>query len=154
VVSSANFPASKAVQTFRDPRGTSPVIVNPGAFRVFETISVTPPGPGNLILTATANVVLPDYTDGSNSRAWLKIEETTGGPVVMLTEAVLVTSTISNLSGIVSGGVITIVWTVPNSGTTTRTFRTTVTCGADGGNPGEASVFTTTLTVQYMPAGL
>lgn len=155
VISSANFPASKAVQTFRNPRSfVTPITVNPGQFRTFESISVNSPGAGNLIITATANIVLPDFTDGADSRAWFKLEETTGGPIVMLTEAVLLSSTLSNPSGMMTGGVVTIVWTVPVSGPGTRTFQTAVTCAADGANPGPASVYTTTLTVQYMPAGL
>lgn len=154
-ISSANFPASKASQTFRNPRSpVAAVNVFPGQFRTFETISVSPPGAGNLIITATANVVLSDTTDLSDSSAWLKIEETTGGPITMLTEASLVSSTGSNPSGITTGSVITLVWTVPVSGPGTRTFQTALTCSAEGPGGGVASVYTTTLSVVYMPAGL
>lgn len=154
-ISSANFPASKSSQTFRNPRSLSAAVtVPPGQFRTFETISVSPPGPGNLIITATANVMLPDPSDVVASTAWLKIEETTGGPVTLLTEAAHLTNTRSNPSGIETGSVITLVWTVPVSGPGTRSFQTVVTCAADGLNPGTTYVYTTTLTVVYMPAGL
>jgi hypothetical protein len=144
-ISATNMPQAKTVQTFRDPRNElSGVQVGPNQSPDIDTISVNIPGPGVLLLRGTVQV-----RQGVNvsivPRAYLKLEETTGGPSTLLNETAL---------GLVGTGIglimaLDVEWTLPVTAGT-RTFKTSL-----FNQSGDTIRFhSTSLTAIFMPGGL
>lgn len=151
-----NLPAFKGTQTNRDPRNlNAALVIAAGAFADLNTISVNVPAAGTLLITATANVHNAD-TGGNTAftNSWFKLEETTSGSPVMLTE-------VGNFAYIDTGlnvtqhngSTMTISWTVPAAAAGTRSFKTAMTMSANVGNY-QVYVYTTSLNVLYIGKSL
>ena len=156
-INAVNLPAFKGVQTFRDPRNSnSALVVSAGSNADLETISVNVPASGYLVITATANIRRTDIApDLFSSPTYLKLEETTGGTPVLVTEVGHHISIGLNSVGVTSGNTLTISWSIPVASAGTRTFKTAVTVDRDGALVSyEAYIFTTTLPVMYIGRGM
>ena len=155
-VNALNLPAMKGTQTFRDPRNlNAALIIAAGAFADLNTISVNVPAAGTLLITATANVHNAD-TNGNTAftNAWFKLEETTSGSPVFLTEVGNFAYIDSSLSATQhNGSTLTISWTVPAASAGTRSFKTAMTMSANVGNY-QVYVYTTSLNVLYIGKSL
>ncbi len=148
----ANQPAIKSTQTFRDPRNSNGGVIVINNFRDVDALSVNVPVPGFLHITATLTCQFnesgpdPTPTDG-----YFKLEETTSGSPVMLTEVKGSAWSDLNSFGNDTAGVLTISWTIPANGAGTRSFKTVLTAV---GSTGNVQFYTSTLTVMYIPRGM
>lgn len=148
----ANQPAIKSTQTFRDPRNSNGGVIVINNFRDVDALSVNVPVPGFLHITATLTCQFnesgpdPTPTDG-----YFKLEETTSGSPVMLTEVKGSAWSDLNSFGNDTAGVLTISWTILANGAGTRSFKTVLTAV---GSTGNVQFYTSTLTVMYIPRGM
>ena len=142
-VTANNLAASRSVQTVRAARQSSYpgnwLTLGQGGFANLDTMSVTLPANGNLVITATAN-------SWSRNPLYFKLEEV-GSPTVQLIEQQTDIDTTDNLTLVSTSTVQTMTWSIP-TGPGRRTFRTVMT---NGSGTSDAYVGTTTLHVMYFP---
>jgi hypothetical protein len=147
-----NQAAVAFAQTFRDPRVAPFFTVAPGTFANLESITANVPGPGFVMLTATANVTIYDL--GSSvplaQQCWLKIEDFTGPTTTMLVEVGARAQAPGGPDGVGVDSVLTASWVVPVSAAGVKRFRTVLT----NSNPAQVSVYTTSLNAVYIPRGM
>ncbi len=144
-ISATNMPQAKTVQTFRDVRNeNSGVQVGPNQSPDIDSITVNVPGPGVLMLRGTVQV-RQSVNVSIVPRAYLKLEETTGGPSTLLNETAL--GLVGTGAGLIM--VLDVEWTLPVTAGT-RTFKTSLF------NQSSESIrfHSTSLTAIFMPGGL
>lgn len=148
-IAATNLPRAKVVQTYRDIRNL-PAGISVGANQSpdIDAISVNVPGPGILILRGS--IQLRTWWDSNQAAsAYFKLEETTGGPSVVLNEtsfgafagATTALSTVKNE--------LSVEWSIPVTAGT-RTFKTSLY------NNSTTSIlyYSTSLSAIFIPGGL
>ncbi len=142
-IAANNLAAARSVQTIRESRQSvfpgNWVTVGQGGFANLETMSVTIPANGTLMITATANAF-------SRHHIYFKLEEITGA-TVQLIEQQFDFNPNGSLDVVSAKNVCSMTWSVA-TGPGRRTFRTVMT---NGDSSSDAYVGTTTLHVMYFP---
>ncbi len=144
-----NQPAIASTQTFRDPRNFQLAVRVTNTFRDIDTLSMTVPAAGFLLITATINTHIFDPSPNvSDSSAYFKLEETTSGNPVMLVETRASSYGDLNPQGISVSGSLTLSWVIPVSGPGVRSFKTVITA------QGSVDCYTSTLNALFVPRGM
>ncbi|QOJ00466.1 MAG: hypothetical protein HRU70_08185 [Phycisphaeraceae bacterium] len=147
-ISATNLPRAKAVQTYRDVRNTSAGVgVGANQSPDLDTLTVNIPGPGVLIVRGSVQLRCR-FLSSRDSYVYFKLEETTGGPSVVLNESAL-GAFVGDLTSINPWNVVSVEWTLPVS-QGSRSFKTSL----YNNTSDSCWYFSTSLTAVFIPGGL
>lgn len=149
-IAANNLAAVKGVQTFSDSRGAFRGQLIQGDSRDLDFLTVNVPANGMLMIFATATVQI-DTTAMVNAKASIELKLDDTGPGGGL----LTNTRYTCRSGAHDGGTLSLVWSVPVTGGTSRSFKTALHVYRDyGSGSASGAYWTSTLHAMFIPNAL